>query len=75
MSWWESELSDFEWVNVFTNVAYAAFGILSGDPLFGTAMCWLAIGSGLFHAKRTKVATAIDHSGVYGAMGTLPVPY
>ncbi len=75
MSWWESELSDFEWVNVLTNVAYAGFGILSGDLLFGTAMCWLAVGSGLFHAKRTKVTTAIDHSGMYAAMGTLAVPY
>jgi hypothetical protein len=73
MSWWESDLSRVEWVNALTSMAYAVFGVLSGDPVFAIAMCWLAVGSGLFHAHPTKLTTAIDHSGMYASMMYLVV--
>ena len=75
MSWWESELSDFELVNVVTNVPYVVFGLLPGDAVFAVAMCWLAVGSALFHAHPTNFTQAVDHSGMYAAMAVLVVPY
>ena len=73
MTWWESELTKIEWVNAFTSLAYAVFGVMSGDSVFAIAMGWLAFGSALFHAHPTKFTQAVDHSGMYAAMMYLVV--
>jgi hypothetical protein len=67
MTWWEADISKFEWVNAPTSLAYGFFGVLSGDPVFAGAMWLLAIGSASYHAHPTKLTNAIDHSGMYAA--------
>ena len=60
---------------MITCAAYVVFGLMSGDVVFAIAMCWLAVGSALFHGYPTMLTDALDRSGMYAAMAYLALPH
>jgi len=75
--WWDA---NSRLLNAWSNAAYALAGVGVG-ALFGTPAAWafaatmlaLAVGSGAYHSRRTRLTRKLDWLGMYAVIGGLAV--